>query len=524
MPATRPSRWFIAAGVAAVAVVAGILLARPPASSGAIAAGDREVSQLEAERRDPAAPVREVTLTASPATVRIGDRDVETWAFDQQIPGPEVRLAAGEVLRARVQNRLPDPLTIHWHGVDLRADMDGVPDVTQPPIAPGEDFTYEFTVPDPGTFIYHSHVGMQLDRGLYGALIVDDPDEEGSVDRDLTLVVDDWLDGIDTTPDQMLDQLRQGGAPHDMGEMDVDDMGMGGDQPHDMGAMGGTDMDDMNMPAGMGATATNPLGPDTGDVDYPLYLINGQPPEMPQIVDVEPGERIRLRLINVGSDTAFRVAVGGGRLNVIQTDGRPVLPVDVDAVLLSMGERYDVLVTVPEEGVFPVVADAEGKDGQAMVLLRSGPGELPPPDVRPDELSGRLLTYDDLQADPTVSLGDGSPDRTYRVRLTGDMAAYEWGVEPDIDDGELMTVREGERVRLIFDNQTMMFHPMHLHGQPVQIQGANGPGPLKDNVIVGPMEQVTVDFIADNPGPWALHCHNIYHAEAGMQTVLQYVR
>lgn len=199
--------------------------------------------------------------------------------------------------------------------------------------------------------------------------------------------------------------------------------------------MGGTDMDDMDIPAGMGATATNPLGSDTGDVDHPLYLINGQPPEMPQIVDVEPGERLRLRLINVGSDTAFRVAVGGVQLNVIQTDGRPVVPVDVDAVLLGMGERYDVLVTVPEEGVFPVVADAEGKDGQAMVLLRSGPGELPPPDVRPDELSGRLLTYDALQADPTVSLGDGSPDRTYRVRLTGDMAAYEWGVEPDIDDG-----------------------------------------------------------------------------------------
>ncbi|MBS3940761.1 MAG: multicopper oxidase family protein [Actinobacteria bacterium] len=518
MSATR-RWWFLTAGAAAVVVAAAIALVGRPATVQAIAADAPEVAAFEAERRDASAPVREVTLTAVPATVRIGDTEVETWTFNQQLPGPEVRVAAGQVLRARVENRLPEPLTIHWHGVDLRADMDGVPDLTQPPIAPGEDFTYEFTVPDPGTFIYHSHVGMQLDRGLYGALIVDDPDEQAVVDRELTLVLDDWLDGIDTTPDEMLDQLRQGGAPHDMG-----DMGMGGDQPHDMGAMGEMDMDDMDMPSGMGSTAASPLGPDAGDVDYPMYLINGQPPEAPQIVDVEPGERLRLRLVNVGSDTAFRVAVAGTPLSVTHTDARPVLPVEADAVLLGMGERYDVLITVPGEGLVPVVADAEGKDGQTMLLLRAGPGELPPPDVRPAELAGRLLTYDDLQADPTVSLGDGVPDRTYRVRLTGDMASYEWGVEPNVPDGEAMTVREGERVRLIFDNQTMMFHPMHLHGQPVQIQGANGPGPLKDNVIVGPMEQITVDFIADNPGPWALHCHNIYHAEAGMQTVLQYVR
>jgi FtsP/CotA-like multicopper oxidase with cupredoxin domain len=189
-----------------------------------------------------------------------------------------------------------------------------------------------------------------------------------------------------------------------------------------------------------------------------------------------------------------------------------------------MGERYDALVTITDPGVFALVASAEGKDGQAVALLRSGAGESPPPDVEPAELTGRLLTLDDLEADPAVALDDSDPDRTYRVQLTGGMHSYEWGVDGGEVDGIPMPVREGERVRLILENDTMMWHPIHLHGQPFQVQVAGGGGPVKDTVNVAPFDQVTVDFVADNPGAWMLHCHNVYHAETGMHTVISYVQ
>jgi multicopper oxidase len=488
----------VALTVLAVGVAVIVITRSQPVQ--AINAGDPAVQAAEDQRRAAGAEVREVRLTAAPATVRIGDRDVATWAFNDQVPGPELRLPAGAVLRATVENRLPDPLTIHWHGIDLRADMDGVPELTQQPIAPGEEFTYEFTVPDPGTFFYHSHVGVQLDRGLYGPLVIDDPAEELAYDREVTVMLDDWLDGIDGTPEQMLARLLDGGMPH--GAMDHGAM--------DHGAMG--------------SMTDSPLGDDTGDVDYSLYLSNGRPPGDPEIVDVVPGERVRLRLVNAASDTAFRVALRDAGLTVTHTDGRPVLPFETEAILLGMGERYDVLVTLPDPGVYPLVASAEGKHGQAMTVLRTGPGELPPPDVRPAELTGRLLTLNDLEAAPTASLDDREPAQTYRMRLTGGMHAYEWGVEGEQYDGVTMPVRDGERIRLILQNDTMMWHPMHLHGQPFQVQGAGGTGPLKDTVNVPPMEEVTVDFAATNPGTWLLHCHNIYHAEAGMHTVLQYVQ
>lgn len=185
-----------------------------------------------------------------------------------------------------------------------------------------------------------------------------------------------------------------------------------------------------------------------------------------------------------------------------------------------MGERYDALVTVGSSGSFPLVAVAEGKGAQSMALLRSGPGEAPMPDVRPAELDGRLLSLGDLRAAPEVAFPPAEPDRTYRVPLEGQMATYQWMIEESLP----LELRQGERVRLVLDNRSMMWHPMHLHGHTFQVQGPSGPGPRKDTVIVPAMQRVVIDVVADNPGQWALHCHNVYHAEAGMQTVLSYAR
>ncbi len=457
-----------------------------------VVSDDGAVQAAEVLRRSPTASVREVALTAAPTTLELDGRARRTWAFNGSVPGPEIRLRAGDVLRATVTNDLPAPFTVHWHGIALRNDMDGVPGVTQDPIPPGQSITYEFTVSDPGTYLYHSHVGTQLDRGTYGALVVDDPSADAPL-QDIPMLVDDWIDGTGTDPDQVYEGLLA---------------------------------DSSGSMSGMGMSATypaEPLGADTGDVVYPYYLINGRGPAAPRSYDVAPGKQVRVRLINAGADTAFRVAAAGSRMTVVATDGFPVRPVVVDTLLLGMGERYDVLVTAPATGAMPVVAVAEGKQGQALAVLRVGPGPAPAADVTPAELTRRLLALADLQAAPDATLPAGTPDRTYPVMLTGGMQGYRWGLEVPSRSGVSLPVRRGERIRLQFENRTMMFHPMHLHGHTPQVVNDTGDGPRKDTVIVPPMGRVTVDIIADNPGQWLLHCHNGYHAEAGMLTTLSYV-
>lgn len=528
----RPLAVVVAVVVAGAGVWVGV--ARPWRDTGTperVEATDPAVAAAERERRSEGAQVREVTLTAAPATVDLGDRTVETWAFNGTVPGPEIRLRPGDLVRASVRNNLPDQLTIHWHGIALRNDMDGVPGMTQDPIAPGDEFVYEFTAPDPGTYFYHPHTGTQLDRGLYAPLIVEDPENpEVAVDydRDFTVMVDDWIDGTGQTPDDVLAGLEANGG---MGGMDMGDHGgMGGKERNDMGgAMGMGAMPTGGVSGGsdkLGAVRSEeqPLGEDTGDVDYPLYVINGRGPANPTELAVRPGERVRLRLVNAGSDTPFRVAVGGARLTVVATDGFPVEPVTVDTLLLGMGERYDVVVTVPGAGTYPLVAVAEGKDAEAVAVLRSAPGATPAPDARPEKLAGELLSLDDLRATGDVALPTGEPDRTYRAELTGGMMDYRWGISTDEEDGVTLPVRQGDRVRLEIDNQTMMWHPIHLHGQTFQVVTGAGTGPRKDTVIVPAMGTVTVELVADNPGQWALHCHNAYHAEAGMMTALSYVQ
>jgi len=446
-----------------------------------------------------------VSLTAVPATIDLGGRVVRTWTFNGAVPGPELRLRAGQAMRVRLHNRLPAATTIHWHGIALRNAMDGVPEVTQRAVEPGEGFTYQFTLPDPGTYFYHPHVGVQSDRGLYGPLVVEDPNEAGRYDREAVLVLDDWTDGVGPSPDRILARLQRGGMRH-MGTM----AGMSG---MDHGA-GGVAMFD----------AVSPLGGDTGDVRHPLYLVNGRASPSPTVLAARPHQRMRLRVVNAGADTAFRVALGGHRLTVTHADGFPVRPVTGDALLVGMGERYDLLVDVGD-GVFPLVAVAEGKGGRAFAVLRTSRGATPRADVGPAELDRLLVTVADLRATGAVDLGKRPPTRSYRLALDGDMDNYRWTINGKTHHQAVpLEVQEGERVRLVFENRSMMFHPMHLHGHTFQVQreGSRGPGPRKDTVIVRPMERITVEFQAANPGRWMLHCHNAYHQAAGMMTTLAY--
>lgn len=491
----------------------------------------KEVAAAEKKRAGGGA-VREVKLTAMTAELDLGGRTVRTWAYGDRLPGQEVRVTAGDTLALTLANHLPQATSLHWHGLALRNDMDGVPGLTQKSIKPGADFTYRFAVPHPGTYWFHPHSGTQQDRGLYAPLIVEDPKEPLRYDKEWVVVLDDWVDGVDgSTPDAVLAELSKG--------MDMDTGG-----GHDMSHMSSNLSSNMSNVSklsprtasspkpGPGSSGPSPsrmmmgatsdlLGGDAGDVAYPHYLINGRTPQAPSSFRARPGDRIRLRIINAGGDTAFRVALGGHEMTVTHTDGFPVEDAKTDALLLGMGERYDVLVTA-KDGAFPLTAVAEGKKASALAILRTGGGDAPSPSTRPKELKGRLLTADKLRAAKSVALPSRKPDRTIRIQLTGGMAKYDWAFDKKpYSPDRRHPVRAGERVRLVFANSTTMWHPIHLHGHTFTLASVAG-GPRKDTAIILPNGTLTVDFEADNPGLWMIHCHNVYHSEAGMMTVLGY--
>ena len=501
-------RNLLRAGLALTAT--GALAACGTTQAALVAPDGPEVRDAETRRKP--GTVRDFRLTATPATVDLGGLTVATWTYDGKLPGVPIRVKTGEVIRATLQNRLPEPTTIHWHGLALRNDADGVPAVTQPDLAAGGERVYEFTTADPGTYWFHPHHGTQLDRGLYAPLIVEDPDEPLTYDDEWIVVLDDWLDGVTGTPDEVLAELRQG-------------MGAAGSASPggaDMGGMPGMSMGGVSMGKHvlMGATSAL-LGGDAGDVKYPHFLLNGRRAGAPATYQGKPGARVRLRIINAGGDTAFRVALGGHRMTVTHTDGFPVQAVDTDALLIGMGERYDVVVTLAD-GVFPLVALAEGKNARALGLVRTGSGRVPAAGVRPRELDGRVVGYGDLTPTDEARLPDRQPDRTIRLELTGGMQRYDWAINgKPYDPRTIAAIRAGERVRIDYVNTTDMWHPMHLHGHTFAVGST---GLRKDTAIVRPRQTLSTVFDADNPGIWMIHCHNIYHAEAGMMTLLGYER
>jgi FtsP/CotA-like multicopper oxidase with cupredoxin domain len=492
---TLSRRGFIGLGIGTAATLA---LASCTPDPGFVRPDDDSVRRAEGKRGG-TGRVTTVDLKAAPSDLDLAGTVAATWSYGG-VPAPVIRVGAGDTLRATLSNSLPGDTSIHWHGIALRNDMDGVPPVTQAALAPKKDFTYEFIVPHPGTYFFHPHVGVQLDRGLYGALVVDDPTEPLAYDDEWVIVLDDWLDGVTTDPDSLLTELSEG-----------------------MGAMGDSDMF-MRMGNTLMGARSDLLGGDAGDVYYPHYLVNGKPAEDPAVFSGTPGSRVRLRIINAGSDTAFRLAIGGHALTVTHTDGFPVDQVLVDSLLIGMGERYDAIVTLGD-GVFPLVALAEGKQARAFALVRTGTGIAPAAEVDVAELgTNRVATAGILTASDAVRLDETPPDRQLSLSLTGGMAEYDWGIGGrrfDLSkplEGAL-TIMQGERIRLSIANETKMWHPFHLHGHTYQHPAG---GPRKDTSIILPGQTLTVDFDADNPGLWVAHCHNIYHAESGMTTVLGY--
>lgn len=464
-------------------------------AAGAVGACSTRTPEPASAQQAAATPGFDIAFTPVQTDVDLGGVQVRTWAYGDRLPGPEIRLRKGERLRAQLTNKLPAPTTIHWHGLAIPNDMDGVPVLTQPAVAPGGDFTYQFVVPDAGTYWYHSHEGTQLDRGLYGPLVIEDPADGADYDDELVVVLDDWVDGTGRDPDQVLAELRKAGMPA-MPEL-----------------------------PDAGITPSTPLGDDGGDVTYPYYLINGRVTTDPQVMDYRAEQRIRLRVINAGSDTAFQLGVPNHRLHVIATDGFAVQPVDTDSVILGMGERVDAIVTLQASA--PVIAAAYRKDGYAQLNMRVGDKASA---VNTDDYVAALRTKAPLDtatlsAPPELNLPGDPIDQSIDMRLAGPVNGYNWTVNGRQYDppNAGYPVRPGQRMRIRYVNESKMFHPMHLHGHTFQVMGS-GSTPLarKDTVLVAPLRTVEIDFDTDNPGRWITHCHNTYHLEAGMATFIEY--
>jgi multicopper oxidase len=498
-------RGFMAAGIAGGLTLAACGNSKSQAPSSAAKMADA-IAAAEAARPHSGRTVT-ASLTPQLTQIDLGGPVVRTLAFGDTIPGTLIRARVGDELEVKVSNRLDHPTSVHWHGIALRNNMDGAEPAT-PNIDAGQEFTYRFSLPNSGTYWAHPHTGLDEDTGLYLPIIIDNP-TEGDYDVEWIVVLDDWTDGVGKSPQQLYEELTNPNKA----------------SISNMPAAPSTSPTTSAPAARAGRIGNSDLlGGDAGDIPYPYYLINGRIPAAPTTFNAKPGQRIRIRFINTGSDTAFRVALAGHTMTVTHTDGFPVVPRQVDALLIGMAERYDVIVTAAD-GVFPLVALAEGKGALARALLSTGKGSPPDPQFQPTELTKRVGTIDIFTATTSVMLGRPEPGLNLPVVLGGNMVQYDWTIngEPYSRTNPLH-VEQGQRPTVTFDNTTMMYHPIHLHGHTFQLINSDGTlGARKDTVIVLPKQKVPAVLVADNPGVWQMHCHNTYHQVAGMMTRLDYV-
>lgn len=473
-------------------------------------AGSRAARAVAAARVSEYVPrPNETQYTLAIASASIapdGGQPVAAVLLNGGFPGPEIRVREGERLRIVVENQLSgSPTAIHWHGMLVPAGMDGVPDVSNAPIATKQMYVYEYPIRQSGTYWYHSHFGFQEQLGCYGALISEPAHEPLKTERDAVVVLGDWLH---QSPEEVFAQLRAGteaGGVTKRGAASAEGMKAGTN-----GASAG------GMRMGGGAA-------DLSDVKYDTFLLNGRARNSPWTLAVHPGERVRLRLINGAASTYFRVRLDGHRLQITHADGLAVRPVTVDHLLMGMGEVYDAVVQVAGRGSYTLHAVAQDGSGQAIGVLYS-PERAPQPNQTMPSFDGRTLSYADLQAAAPTTLPEG-PVRSFRLPLSGDMARYVWMIGGQVwPKADPLLIRSGDRVQLDLVNESMMWHPMHLHGHFFRVlQGAGDHCPLKHTVNVAPQETVRIEFTADNPGNWFFHCHNAYHLEAGMAREFQYV-
>ena len=399
---------------------------------------------------------------------------------------PGLSLDADVVTKVDLISDLSVETMIHWHGLTPPWPQDGVPGMPSPMLSAGETRTYGLPGGRPGTHWMHAHT-LQEQVLLAAPLIVRGKADQTQDAQDVVILLHDfsWK-----TPEELLAGLQKGGA---MGGMD-------------MSSMKGMDMmSDLN------------------DIEYDAYLANDRTLDDPEVVAVDKGGMVRVRIINGATATGFTMDVGALQAQVIAVDGQDITPLTTTTFPLSMGQRVDFLCRIPAGGgAFPILALREGAPERAGIVLATKGAAVAKLPVA-GATNGPVLTLDSeavlVTARPLVAM---PATRRFALDLTGAMDGYTWGIAMPAP----IKVVQGDRVELTFRNMTMMAHPMHLHGHHFQVVAINGSarnGALRDTVLVPPMTSVTVAFDASNPGDgWALHCHHLYHMATGMMTTVAY--
>jgi len=468
-------------------------------------------------------------LAATTRTLDVDGRAATVLGLVRPDGGQGLVLDAGSRFAVALENRLAEPTLIHWHGLTPPWDQDGVPDAPKPLMVAGESRTYDFAVGDGGTHWMHAHT-LQEQRLLAAPLIVRTAADRAADEQEVVMLLHDFAF---RSPEEILADLRKPSAGHGMDHGAMPGMGMNhGSMPGmgmNHGAMPGMGMNHgpmpgmaMNhgaMPGGMPGMAG--MAMDLNDVDYDAYLANDRTLSDPDVTRVAAGGRVRLRIINAATSTAFVLDTGALEATVVAVDGQPVAPVSGRAFPLSMGQRIDLRVTLPKEGgAFPVLARREGAVERTGIVLATAGAPVKRIEAVASTKAGVLDLALEERLRAAAPLSPRAPDRRYDVTLTGTMAGYQWAMA-----GGDVAVKRGERIEITMRNMSMMAHPMHLHGhhfQVVAIDGTPFAGAVRDTVLVPPMRAVTVAVDAGNPGKWAFHCHHLYHMATGMMGSFAY--
>ena len=464
-----------------------------------------------------APPLAAQAQSSSPPTIlRLERRDIEVNGRAASVYGirqPDgtfgLTTEVGKPFRVRVENGIDEPSLIHWHGLTPPWRQDGVPGISGPPIPPGGSADYDFPLRFGGTFWMHSHQGLQEQLLMTAPLIIRDQRDRADQQEVVVMLADFSF----TPPEQIFAKLRNSGS--------MAGMAAAGAAPAATPKPGA-------MP-GMAAKGGAAAAPDLNDVKYDAFLTNFRTLADPELVKVEPGGRVLLRIINSASMSNFHIDLGKLDGDLIAVDGFEVAPIRDSRFPVAVAQRLDIRVTLPSgPGAYPVLALLEGERAQTGIVLVAGKAKVARLSSEA-EIASPALTLDlekSLRALRPLSVRKAN--RVLTLNLTGEMAGYVWSINNVVWNPSVppAPVKKGERVELAFVNQTPMPHPMHLHGhefQVVEIDGVRMSGAVRDTVLVLPRGRVVVAFDANNPGWWALHCHLLYHLDAGMFTTIRYV-
>jgi FtsP/CotA-like multicopper oxidase with cupredoxin domain len=490
-------------------------------------------------------------LTVSKENVNLSGKKTVDWALtvNGSIPAPTLEFTEGDDTEIVVKNNLKnEEVSMHWHGILLPPLEDGVAYVNTPPIFPGQSRVFKFKIRQHGTYWYHSHTMVQEQKGVYGAFIIHPKKETIKADKEIVVVLSDWSD---EDANQIIKNLRKDGDYY----LYKKDSVRSYSGAIKAGALKNHLKNEWDRMGGM----------DLSDVGYDAFLINGKRDS--QLLVAHPGERIRIRIINAGASSYFYVSLGQLPMQVISADGIDIEPLQAKELLMGMAETYDVLFTVPEHKNFELRATAQDVTGYASGWIGMGEKVSAPNKPQPDfyasmdhanmghgemdhskmdhskmdhskmnheqpinikPLTGskvETLTVDELKAKASTTLPKNKNVTDLKLVLGGDMERYIWHINGKaINEDRNILINEGEIVRFTFVNETMMHHPMHLHGHFFRVINKNGEkSPLKHTVDVPPHGTRTIEFYSNEPGQWMLHCHNLYHMKTGMARVVKYM-